>query len=336
MSVKRQEDGTWLADFRGNGRGSRRFRKKFKTKGEALRYVSHIKAKVVQQPEWEPPRKDMRRLSTLVERWFQVHGKHTKDGESRKKRLLMLTEVSGDPYADNLSKEWFIKLREDRGKKVSANTLNHDRAYLNAMFNELKRAGEWRRDNPVKDSRKIKHEDRELRYLSKEEINKLLEKLEESRNKSAILITKICLATGARWSEAETLRRENVKDGRISFWSTKNGKPRHIPVSAELEAEIMAAGGKGRLFKGSYEAFRNAIENAGIELPKGQMTHVLRHTFASHFIMQGGSILTLQRILDHSTIIMTMRYAHLAPDHLEEAKKLNALEVLKDDAERTS
>lgn len=335
MGVTKQDDGTWLADFRGNGRGSRRFRKKFQTKGEALRYMSHIKAKVVQQPEWEPPKKDLRRLSTLVERWHQVHGQHIKSGESRKKRLLMLAEVSGDPYAENLDKGWFTKLREERSKKVSANTLNHDRSYLSAMFNELRRAGEWKRDNPIKESRKIKHEDRELRYLSKEEINNLLDKLEESRNKSAILITKICLATGARWSEAETLRRESVKDGRISFWSTKNGKPRHIPVSPELEDEILAAGGRGRLFKGSYDAFRTAIESAGIKLPKGQMTHVLRHTFASHFMMQGGSILTLQRILDHSTIIMTMRYAHLAPDHLEEARNLNALEVLKDDADGT-
>ncbi len=66
MGVTKQEDGTWLADFRGNGRGSRRFRKKFRTKGEALRYMNHVKAKVVQQPEWEPPKKDTRRLSTLI------------------------------------------------------------------------------------------------------------------------------------------------------------------------------------------------------------------------------------------------------------------------------
>ncbi|MFQ1065102.1 tyrosine-type recombinase/integrase [Bordetella trematum] len=55
------------------------------------------------------------------------------------------------------------------------------------------------------------------------------------------------------------------------------------------------------------------------------MTHVLRHTFASHFMMNGGNILTLQRILGHSTLTMTMRYAHLAPDHLQEARRLNPL-----------
>jgi len=53
--------------------------------------------------------------------------------------------------------------------------------------------------------------------------------------------------------------------------------------------------------------------------------HVLRHSFASYFIVNGGNILTLQKILGHSDIKMTMRYAHLAPDHLLDAVKFNPL-----------
>ena len=45
--------------------------------------------------------------------------------------------------------------------------------------------------------------------------------------------------------------------------------------------------------------------------------HLLRHTFASHFIMSGGNILTLQKILGHSDLKMTLVYAHLAPDFLD-------------------
>lgn len=58
------------------------------------------------------------------------------------------------------------------------------------------------------------------------------------------------------------------------------------------------------------------------------MTHVLRHTFASHFMMGGGNILALQKILGHSSLTMTMRYAHLAPDHLQAAAELNPLAML--------
>ena len=55
------------------------------------------------------------------------------------------------------------------------------------------------------------------------------------------------------------------------------------------------------------------------------MTHVLRHTFASHFIMKTGDILSLQKLLGHSDLKMTMRYAHLAPDHLVSVLTANPL-----------
>lgn len=55
------------------------------------------------------------------------------------------------------------------------------------------------------------------------------------------------------------------------------------------------------------------------------MTHALRHTCTSHFMMKGGNSLTLQRILGHASLAMTMRYAHLVPDQLQEATRLNSL-----------
>ena len=65
-----------------------------------------------------------------------------------------------------------------------------------------------------------------------------------------------------------------------------------------------------------------------IVLPRRQSTHVLRHTFASYFMMNSGNILALQRTPGYASLAMTMRYAHLAPDHLEEAKRLNPPAVL--------
>lgn len=58
---------------------------------------------------------------------------------------------------------------------------------------------------------------------------------------------------------------------------------------------------------------------------KGQASHVLRHTFESHFMMNGGNILTLQNVLGHSTVTVTMRYAHLAPEYLQAAVSLSPL-----------
>ena len=83
--------------------------------------------------------------------------------------------------------------------------------------------------------------------------------------------------------------------------------------------------GNPRLFQTAYNDFRRTVDAIELDLPRGQLTHVLRHTFASHFMMAGGNILTLQRILGHKNLTMTMRYAHLAPDHLQEATTLNPL-----------
>ena len=66
-----------------------------------------------------------------------------------------------------------------------------------------------------------------------------------------------------------------------------------------------------------YRDFHHAQRRAGFtEMIR---FHDLRHTFASHFMMKGGNIYDLQKILGHSTIKMTERYAHLSPTHLENA-----------------
>jgi site-specific recombinase XerD len=101
-------------------------------------------------------------------------------------------------------------------------------------------------------------------------------------------------------------------------------------VAANIEAILLKRKKRGtdRLFGPCQSAFREAIKRSGIQLKPGTSSHVLRHTFASHFMQQGGNILTLQRILGHSDLKMTMKYAHLAPEHLEEARRLNPMALL--------
>jgi len=215
---------------------------------------------------------------------------------------------------------------------ISQNNLNREHAYLRAVFNELTRFGYWKEANPLAKVRQFKIQERELSYLTTAQIDKLLLEMEQGRNRDAIVITKICLSTGARWSEAETLRTSQIQNNMLQFSLTKSGRNRAVPICGELQEElacISRSSTSGRLFSYAASAFRDAIGRAGIELPAGQLTHVLRHTFASHFMINGGNILTLQRILGHSSLAMTMKYAHLAPDHLQEAVKLNPLSQMR-------
>jgi integrase len=113
--------------------------------------------------------------------------------------------------------------------------------------------------------------------------------------------------------------------------SKKNRTVRvHEDLKESLQAHHKEHGSGERYFPhATHEwAFREAVEAAGLVLQEGQSTHLLRHTFASHFMMNGGNILALQKILGHQSLTMTMRYAHLAPDHLAEAIKLNPMAAL--------
>ncbi len=77
----------------------------------------------------------------------------------------------------------------------------------------------------------------------------------------------------------------------------------------------------GKLFNVDYRNFCKILHVVKPDLPEGQATHVLRHTFASHFVMN----VALQQILGHANIQQTMAYAHLAPDYLQFAITLNPL-----------
>ena len=334
MGLKKTEAG-WLVDSQPSGRGGKRFRKTFPIKAEALAYEAWLKTKITETPDWQPARRELRKLSNLVDLWYDHHGSGLRAGKNTYSRLKHLCTALGDPLADRFTPEIFAAYRRKRmDDGISQNNLNREHSYLRSVFNELSRLGYWKSDNPLANIRQFKIQERELTYLTDEQIQRLLVELGAGRNTDAIVITKICLSTGSRWSEAEDLRVTQIHKGMVQFALTKSGKNRAIPLDADLHGELVTIAKTsltGRLFKSSSAAFRSAIERCGIQLPDGQLTHVLRHSFASHFMMNGGNILTLQRILGHSSLAMTMKYAHLAPEHLQEAVKLNPISKMKRD-----
>ncbi|MES9958269.1 MAG: tyrosine-type recombinase/integrase [Sedimenticola sp.] len=320
----------WLADIQPGGRGKKRFRKTFDTHSEAKRWEYWITHKISQNPDWEPKKRDTRSLQKLILIWWDHHGRSLKDGEKRKNWMLRIALEMNNPKAYNINASTFTTwraVRLDANNKPT--TLNNALAYFKALFNELIRVDEWPHENPFSRIRRLPVDEEELTFLSPEEIQTLLAACNASSNPDTVFVARICLATGARWSEAEKLRLNQLRKDRITFDKTKSGKKRSIPIAESIYKEVIQHSrpetGSARLFSNCYSAFREAAERSRIDLPEGQLTHVLRHTFASHFMINGGNILSLQRALGHGSLQMTMRYAHLAPNHLEEVIKLNPL-----------
>jgi integrase len=114
--------------------------------------------------------------------------------------------------------------------------------------------------------------------------------------------------------------------------TAKSGQTRHLPLNVEalqvLSAWRQQMSGDGLVFPGKDGQRLNNMRKAW----KGVLTaaeiagfrwHDLRHTFASKLVMAGVPLNTVRELLGHTTPAMTLRYAHLAPDH-----KASAVELL--------
>lgn len=341
MSVRKLDSGKWLCECYPSGRSGRRVRKQFSTKGEAVAFEKHTMSETDAKP-WLGAKDDTRLLSELIQLWWELHGVTLADGKNKKLRFQNLNrtcEALGDPIAANLtpfdiseyrrkriSGEIYSKKRNRYRLPAALSTINIECTYLTSVYNTLKKLGHIKYPNPIENVPPFRIKDKELSFLNLEEISSLLNACEAYGNADLTTIVKICLSTGCRWGEALNLRGSQVIPYKINFAYTKSGKNRSVPITKELFAEIEKK--QGALFRDVTKRFNTVLKMANIELPHGQKTHVLRHTFASHFMMNNGNILVLRQILGHTDIKMTMIYAHFSPDHLEDATTKNPLSML--------
>lgn len=323
--IKKQSDGRYKLDFYPAGSSGPRIVRVRDSKKE----LKLLQAEYELDYQAAPDRftVDKRRLSDIVNLWYKLHGSTLRDARYRLARTLAVCEALGNPSVDKFSAADFSRYRERRLREVSVSTVNHETRYLRAVFAELIRLGQFNAQNPLSTIRTFAVRERELSFLTAEQIPVLLAECDCSSNKHCGAVARLCLATGARWSEANNLPSSNLLDDRVIFSDTKNGRVRVVPVKPALAAELrsLAYPVGQRLFSSCKGAFRKAVERSGIQLPDGQLTHVLRHTFASHFLINGGDILALQRILGHSDLKVTMRYAHLAPDYMAKVRDLSPI-----------
>lgn len=183
----------------------------------------------------------------------------------------------------------------------------------------------------------------DYRYLkSREEIERFL-RAAHGRSKLVFTFYATALFTGLRAGELAALRRGDINLERRmitverSFYGpTKGGDVRYVPILdallpildqwlSEHQGEQVFTNRNGVMFEPSSRIFQETLHsvlragNFPMVMCGGTEKHYirfhdLRHTFASHFVMNGGDIFKLQRLLGHKSIQMTQRYSHLSPD----------------------
>ena len=248
--------------------------------------------------------------------------------------VARLVSFFKDKYLFEITPQMIEKYKAMRLAEVSPATVNRELANLKNMYTK---AIEWGyvKSNPAKGVKLLKEPPGRLRYLKPEEVARLLDAC--SDHIKPVVVT--ALNTGMRKAEILNLRWKEVdlENRKITVINAKNNESRVIPINQTLYKELSALSKKakgeyifssrdGRPYGSIKKAFTTALKRAKIDEFR---FHDLRHTFGSHLVMQGVDLRTVQQVMGHKDIKMTMRYSHLSPEHVQEAmEKLDKLWTL--------
>jgi integrase len=271
--------------------------------------------------------------SYFLENFRQFFGKDT--------RLANIRYVDLETYQNHLKQK-----PTKQGKIRTDATVNREMTCLHHVFTK---AVEWEMTerSPFDQGKTLllKENNKRLRYLSKQEIDKLLAESPKHLKR----IVKCAIHTGMRRGEILGLKWSQIRNGFIYLEKTKTNEARQIPINDDLagllrkirreqgltsEHVFTYRQGEHALKHGKWamqaktvrcsiasarRAFEGAVKRAGIRDFK---FHDLRHTFASQMIMRGANLKEVQEILGHKGMTMTLRYAHLSQEHKKKAVSL--------------
>ena len=263
---------------------------------------------------------------TVFQRYGRVWKAGTLDVNRCYLRNQLLPHFTGRPIADIDRQEvrnWFARLR--------ATPVAADRSMpvLSVIMREAERMGmRPEGSNPCRGIRRYRRKGR-ARFLSDDEIRRLSAGLtaHEDRWPRRVAVIRLLLLTGCRKSEILTLRWSDYRDGHLFLRDSKTG-PRRVPLSAAARRIVERQPRDGSPFvlpspvnpdrprSPELPLWYRVRREAGIDDVR---LHDLRHTVASHAVMNGVPVPVVSRLLGHSNTRMTLRYAHLGDREVEAA-----------------
>lgn len=243
-----------------------------------------------------------------------------------------------------------VQSKDTKGNTV-AKTVQEDRVrapatvvrYMGALSHALNTAVNewgWIDKSPMIGVRKPKVDNERRRFLSDEEIQRVLTEAKGSENRFLYTVVLLALSTGMRLTEIMSLRWRNVlvEDGAdmglLVMEKTKNGDARTSPLAEDAFKAVMVLRDKAKKDNADRVPANqllfpsDTVENKPVEIRKAWETcrkraelddfrfHDLRHTAGSLLAMSGASTREIAEVLGHKTMAMAKRYSHLTQKHL--------------------
>jgi site-specific recombinase XerD len=239
-------------------------------------------------------------------------------------RMAKLENWLGQCAAESVSPQEIEHWLLIKAKELKPATLNRYRALLSLTYRLGMQNGKVM-SNPARLVRQRKEENGRVRFLSPEEEHALRAVIQKDCLHHEAELD-IALNTGLRRSEQYTLTWSCIDFERkvLTVPHSKNGETRYVPLNNTAIAALRIA----QAHKNDSPCVFLARDGTRLCSPRfwfdaavkeAKLTdftwHSLRHTFASRLVMKGVDLRTVQELMGHKTIQMTVRYAHLAPQH---------------------
>lgn len=331
-----KKGGSWFIDYRVEGR--RRREKIGASKRLAEAVLAKRQADIAEGKFLDRKRIPRVRFEDYAADYLEYSRANKRNYGRECYTMRHLLKAFGDRWLGEVT-VWLVEqYKASRRALVAPATVNRELTLLKHMFTK---AIDWEkaRTNPVKAVKLLREANTRVRFLTDDEEARLLGAC--SPNLRPLVIA--ALHTGFRRGELLSLRWCDVdfENGLVTVEAgyTKNGERRSVPLSRTLrtilehhrqeqaETEHVFHTRRGSRYVSAATTFKKSVERAGLT---NFRFHDLRHTFASRLVMGGQDIRTVQELLGHKSITMTLRYSHLSPTH--RAKAVAILDRLSQEA----
>ena len=198
-------------------------------------------------------------------------------------------------------------------------TINRKMAALSKLLRKACKMGDI---YSLPEFRRQKERSGRIRFLEIDEEERLFAEI-RLRSEHYWQLAVFLVDTGARLGEAIGLHWNDIHDGTATFWLTKSGRSRTVPLTQRVRAilgsmEREKSGPFGKVKQYQFRAVWHEAKSAvGLGTDIELVPHCLRHTCASRLVRGGVDIRRVQMWLGHQTLQMTMRYSHLATHDLD-------------------
>ncbi len=264
-------------------------------------------------------------VNDLAARYMDIlweDGKHKYNVQSFLGEIAeILCGLEFSVFSQEMIDSLVLKLRA-RGNSNA--TINRKMAALSKLLRKACKMGDI---HSLPEFRRQKESSGRIRFLEPDEEERLFAAI-ATRSPDCHRLCIFLVDTGARLGEALGLVWNDFSANRVTFWITKSGRSRTIPLTnrARNAVEISRRGIKGPFSMLSQVQLRavwnEAKEEVGLGDDKQIVPHILRHTCASRLVRGGIDLRRVQMWLGHQTLHMTMRYAHLATHDLDTCVKV--------------